>query len=46
MLANLRIKLLDLHFAWHGALVLSGGVEVTGTGTRHEANFITHDSAP
>ncbi len=46
MLTYLGIKLLDLHLASHGAFVLGRGVEVAGSGTGHESNFIAHDILP
>ena len=39
VLARFRIKLRDRHFFWHGALVLGGGVKVTGAGGRLELDF-------
>jgi hypothetical protein len=41
--ANNRVKLFDFHFLRHGTLVLVGRVEMTGTSTGVQTNFITHD---
>ena len=40
MLACLRIEFHDLHFFRRGALVLGGGVEVTGTCGRFQLDFV------
>ena len=42
MLTDHRIKLFDLHFTSHGALVLGGGVVVSGTSRGHEFDFVSH----
>jgi hypothetical protein len=42
MFASLGIVLLDLHFLGHGLLVLGGGIEVTGAGSRFEFDLFTH----
>ena len=46
VLANNRIIFLDLDFVRGGALVLVGGVEVAGTGTRNQTDQFTHDVLP
>jgi hypothetical protein len=46
MLADNRIKLLDLHFVWHVLLILSRGVKVTCPCRGHQLDFISHDSLP
>ncbi len=43
MLANDRIKFLNLHLVRHGALVFAGGVVVPGSGRRYEFNFFSHN---
>lgn len=43
MLANGRIKFLDLDLVGHGAFVLVGGVEMAGTGTGHQTDQFAHD---
>jgi len=46
VLADLGIKLLDLHLSGHGAFVLGSGIEVAGSGTGYESDLITHDISP
>jgi hypothetical protein len=46
MLASFGIELHDLHFLRHGAFVLAGRVEMTGSGSRFEFDFVAHDVAP
>jgi hypothetical protein len=41
MLACLGIKLHDLHFFWHAALVFVGCVEMTCTSSRFQLDFVT-----
>jgi hypothetical protein len=43
VLANNRIKFLDLDFVRGSTLVLVGSVEVTSTGARNHSNQFTHD---
>jgi len=43
MLANHRIKFLDLHFFWHGALVLAGRVVMTSASAGYELDFLSHN---
>jgi hypothetical protein len=42
MLANHRIELLDFHLFRHVALVLGGGVVMTGTGAGYKFDFVAH----
>jgi hypothetical protein len=42
MLANDRIKLLDLHLVGHGSLVFGRCVEMTCAGRGHQLNLISH----
>jgi hypothetical protein len=46
VLANNRIKFLDLDLVRGSTLVLVGSVEVTSTGARDQTNQFTHDKAP
>jgi hypothetical protein len=43
VLANHRIKFLDLHLFRHVALVFVRGVEMAGTGAGNESDFFTHN---
>jgi hypothetical protein len=40
------IKFFDFHFFWHVAFVFIGRVEVTGTCSGFEFDFIAHDGSP
>ena len=42
MLANDRIKFLDLHFVRHGSLVLARGVVVPGSRRRYQFDLFSH----
>jgi len=42
MLANNRIKLLDLHFVRHGSLVLRGCVVVACPSGRNQLDLVSH----
>ena len=46
MLADYRIKFLDLHLLRHVLFVLGGGVEVPRASTRDQFDFVTHDLLP
>ena len=46
MLANSGIKFLHLHFPRLIAFVFSGGIEMSGTGTGNQFDFISHDLFP
>jgi hypothetical protein len=43
VLADNRIKLLDLKLFWLGTLVLGGGVKVASAGAGLKLDFVTHD---
>ena len=46
MLAYHRIVFTYFHFLRHVALVLGGGVVMTGTGAGDEFDFVTHNKFP
>ena len=46
MLANNRIKFLDLHLVRHVALILVGRVEMARLGTRYQLDFLSHCRLP
>ena len=45
MFTNFGIILFDLYLLRHGALVLGGGVEVSGSGGGYQFNLVTHDNS-
>ena len=46
VLADLGVKLLDLHLAGHGAFVLGGRIKVAGSGAGYEFYLVAHDVLP